>query len=502
MRAPLSALVLLAALAGTAHAQDRRFTAVIDVQPDTTDPAMTHSSPNVVPVFANIEDGLVAASHEGKDVPGIATWKTTDEGHTITFTIKPGIKFQNGDPLTADDVIFSHQRALANVVAYRQDTAGLDHVEKVDEHTVRFVFKTPNIGLITQHSLYIGDKAYHDRVGEQEYIAHPIGTGPYKLTDYKLGQYFDLDAWDGWWGGKPAIQHARIRVVADTTTAVQMLRAGEADIVFDTPYNQVGPLQAAGFGIAKARTFPTIAINFQMYDRDTPWAKPKVREAIAHAIDNAAIVKGLLNGVPSNDGLLTPGERGYSTALGPYSYDPALAKKLLAEAGYPNGFTMPYYVPNNYYGQRETGEAVTLYLKQVGITADVKQMDSVQVNNLLISRGKDPTLQFVYQRSMPLANNGDPAVAMSYVFNPASATDLFRTDNPAFEPLLDQARATPDEAARDGLVTKALSIVHDEYGVIPIWNAVTVYAFNAKYGFTPTQHELPRMELAAVTIKK
>jgi peptide/nickel transport system substrate-binding protein len=225
------ALAVLPMVAYAAQPADlgKRVVVAIDRQPDTTDPMMSIVTPSSRLTFDNIEDTLVGVDHDGKPTPKLASWTVSPDNKILEFKIRPGVTFQNGDPLTAEDVVFSHERGMAKSASYRTYYAGINHVEAVDNLTVRFIYDKPNTGILTQRNLFVGDKAYHDKVGEADYVAHPIGTGPYKVTDYQVGRYVDLEAWSGYWGAQPAVRKARIAFVAEDATRVQMLRAGEAD---------------------------------------------------------------------------------------------------------------------------------------------------------------------------------------------------------------------------------------------------------------------------------
>jgi peptide/nickel transport system substrate-binding protein len=226
-----------------------------------------------------------------------------------------------------------------------------------------------------------------------------------------------------------------------------------------------------------------------------------VRQAIAHAIDGDAIAKGLLHGVPTREPMLTPGEVGYDAGLKPYSYDPALAKKLLTEAGYPNGFTMPLFWPASSYGMRETAEAVGLYLRAVGITANVTQLETVQNQAMLDKQSKDPTFVYVQLRSMPLSNYSDPATMVYFTLSEQGSNSIYKSSDPHFEPLVEQAVQIFDDAQRGAVVRKALRIVYDDVGVIGLWHASTLYAMKPNVNYTPIQHQLPLMRLMNIKVK-
>lgn len=499
MRAWLAALVVALAAAAPALAQDRPLVIVLPTQPETVDPLTTIGMPAERPPIENVCETVIGVDHDGRLTPTLATWSVAEDGKEVTLKLRPGVKFHSGNPMTADDLIWSNARGLAKSANYRNYMRGFDHAEKVDGLTVRFVYTTPNIGLLTSRNLFIEGMAHAEQVGEDEARAHPDCTGPYTISELRQGQYIDLTAFDGYWGGRPAIRAARFAFVADDQTRVAMLRTGEADIDAFTPWTELDHLRQAGFGIVRLQAFPTAAINFDMYDPTTPWMNLKVRQAIAHAIDSEAIIKGLLQGVPDHFAMLAPGEVGYDPGLKPYAYDPKLARQLLAEAGFANGFVMPFYVPTGATGLPETATAVALYLKQIGITADVRTIDVVQNQALLQKRSKDPTLEYTSLRSMPLANFGDPATAISFSLGPASPTSLYKSSHADFGGLIEEATSTFDEARRAAIVQKALREVYDDVGIVSLWDNVQVIAMRPGLSFTPIQHWLLMTHLTDVT---
>jgi peptide/nickel transport system substrate-binding protein len=502
-RSCCAALLLLSIAVMPAVAQPvRQFVIVLDHEPGTLDPTLSISQPTTAPLMENIVEPLVNVDNNGHTQPGLARWTILEGGKVIEFHIRPGVKFQSGDPLTAQDIVFSHERTMADSPSYRSYfRASFDRVEAVDRSTVRFVFKAPNLSIFKARNLYIVNKAYFDRVGEQTFVQHPDGTGPYKVVDYKPGQYADLEAFDGYWGGKPSIKSVRVYFIKDDATRAAKLRSGEADLIFSAPWDQESTLEKGGFRVVSAATSPLIAINFQLWNPTTPWSKLKVRQAIAHAIDGDAIAKGLLHGVPSREPILTPGEVGYDPSLKPYKYDPALAKKLLTEAGYPTGFTMPLFWPNSSYGMRETAEAVALYLRAVGINATVTQLDTVQNQAMLDKQSKDPTFVYVQLRSMPLSNYTDPATMMYFTLSEHGSNSIYKSSDPHFEPLAEQAVQILDDSKRAPVVRQALHIVYDDVGIIGLWHATTLYAMKPNVTYTPIQHQLPLMRLMNVKVK-
>ena len=384
-----------------------------NAEPDTLDLLTSVFPPVSFVILRNVDEMLWGYNMDGTVRPTIATWDKSADGKTITFHLHPGIKFHSGDELVADDVLFSFERMKKNTPAFMRHARLVKSIEKLDKYTVRFTWDHPDVTLFDGMQLFMGSKAYFERVGEKEFMTHASGIGPYKLTTYAPGQYVDLERFDGYYGDKPKVKSARFFIVKDEETRVAKLKSGEADIVMDAPYTEVAPLEQAGYTLVKFPANPTVSVVFDLLSPQSPWHKLEVRQAIAHAIDADAIVKGLFHGVPNRYPMLAPGEEGYDPDMKFPTYDPALARKLLADAGYPNGFKMPlYYNGTMFYGFRQAAEAVSLYLKAVGIECEMHNIEGVQGLHMARRAQQNHSIEIVSVGALPIANTGLTPVDM------------------------------------------------------------------------------------------
>jgi peptide/nickel transport system substrate-binding protein len=498
MKRVLGLLAVVLALVSPAHAQPSdRFKIAINYEPDSLDLTSVRDLPSGRPTLENINEMLVGVDKDGNITPGLASWTLSDDHKTIDFKLRQGVKFHSGDELTAEDVVFSHERMLKNTATYRVRARNVESITAVDRYTARLKLKEPNAGFLWVFPLAISSKTYFDRVGEKEFTEHPVGTGPYKFAGYAHGQYLDLDRNDDYWGPKPNIEKARFVFITEDTTRVAALRAGEIDMVVSTPFPAVEELKKSGFKIVLLPRTPTPSIQFQFVNTKVPWADRRVREAIAHAIDMDAIIKGALNGVPARYARFAPTDLGYDPDLKPYSYDPALSKKLLAEAGYPNGFKMPlYYFANAYSGFKETAEAIILYLRAVGINATPEPRNVTELTPFIRKVNRDPNAELVVLAPTTVANYPDPVEAL--VVSNYSKSNLSLYVNPKFDEELEAAEKAFDPKKRADLLKIAVRTLHEDVGNIPTWSNILPFAMKPNVDYTPT----PKLINLVVAVKE
>ena len=388
---------------------------------------------------------------------------------------------------------------MAHMPSFRRHGSLIDHVEVQDKYTAVVVFKQPDPIFLEGVTFLIASKAYHDRVGEEQFLHQPVGIGPYRMTEYKPGDHIDFEAWDGYYGAKPKVQQARVFFIKEPATRVAKLKAGEVDFIMDTPFKDAAAL-ASSFNVVKLPANPTVSLEFAAGNPKDPWHDIRVRQAIAHAIDGDAIVKGLFGGLPLRYPRLAPGEAGYDPDMKNYSYDPALSKTLLAEAGYPNGFKMPLYYPTgNFYGIAETTEAVTLYLKAVGIEPDVQGADNVRMLAMKQNAKTDPTANsFVGMSSAPVANSGLTSLDSLVITYLSSSPSVFYR-LPEVDKEITAARFEIDAAKRAAHIKAAFQLIQDNVASISLWDNVSIYAMKNGIKYDPVQHRQPLLTLSNVT---
>ncbi len=451
--------------------------------PDTLDLCSSRHGPTASPVAENVVEHLCGIKPNGELVPGISSWKIAADKMSIDFKLREGVTFHSGDPLTTQDVLFSYKRIKEKTRA--PEFREVKDLEIIDDLNFRILFKQPDVLFLKSRAFSIISKSYYDRVGEAEFIKTVVGTGPYKVVDWKDGESVTMERFDGYWGEKPPIKKVLFRFVKEDTTRIAMLKAGEADMITSTPYAMVGDVEKSGFKTVKLPAHPTTQVQFQALNPDVPWYDRRVRLAIAHAIDGDSIVKNMFHNIPARV-WLSPWEIGYDPDLKLFEYNPEKAKALLAEAGYAKGFEMPlYYFAGRTTGQKETTEAVALYLKAMGIKCNIIGWEPIKmIESIRGSWHGNPKAVFAGVTTPPIAHQIDPVYGFRTSYFSGSTISLY--DNPEFDKLYLKALAEFDDAKRGELIKQGMRMLAEDVATVPIWANVSVYGMKPDIKFTPT----------------
>lgn len=483
----VTTLCPISAMSATQGIISKKIIIALPSEPDTLDLNSTKMPGISAPVAENITERLIGLTNDGKLVPtGLATsWKVSPDGKEVEFVLRKNVTFHNGDPFTAKDVQFSHERGLKLSSTYQRTMRYLENFAVLDDYRVRFRFKSPDAQFLPSRATPIESKSYYDKVGEEKFLREPVGTGPYKFVKWDPGQYIDLKINENYWGEKPVVKEARFAFVKEDTTRVAMLKAKEADMISECPFALVKDVEKAGYRTARLSTHPSVSVQFHTYNPKVPWYDRRVRLAIAMAIDSKSMVTNLFQNIPTNPVRLNTWELGYDKDLKPYPYDPAGAKKLLAEAGYPNGFDMPlYYFAGRASGQKETAEAVALYLNAIGIKCKVEGIEAAKMIEKVRDWHRSNDAVFAGVATVPTANYPDPTQALEIGFYSQSPIAFYK--NPAFDVVLELARGALDDKKRGEMIKRAFRILHEDVASVLLWNNVTVFVTQKNLSFTPT----------------
>ena len=355
-----------------------RFALYVTVAPAWLDPGEAVLG-NLTPFWMlyALHDALVKPMPGNPMANSLAeSWSMSEDQRVYEFTLRKGLKFHNGDPFTAEDVVFSFKRGKWALLHEK-----VKEVVIVDPHKVQFVLHEPwpdfmaFYGTLVSAAGWITPKKHFEKVGADAFKAHPIGLGPYKFVSQKPGLEVVMEANEDYWRKVPSVKRLVFKSVPEGTTRLAMLKAGEVDIAYllegelgKTVENDPKLKLAFSGGIG------TFFLDFfDMWDPKSPFADQRVRKAASLAIDRQALSDADTLGASRPNGNVVLKRFEYALPIEPDRYDPAQAKKLLAEAGYPNGFDAGDLIPVPPYFA--SGEAIVGYLGAVGIKTRLRTME-------------------------------------------------------------------------------------------------------------------------------
>jgi peptide/nickel transport system substrate-binding protein len=441
----------------------------------------------------SIWDGLIYLNQETGEYEGnLATsWKWVDDT-TLEFKLREGVTFHNGEEFDADDVVYTVNFVAdpANGVVTQRNVNWMKEATKVDKYTVRIVTNGPFPAALEYLAgpVSIYPNEYYAEVGPQGMGLKPVGTGPYQVESVEPGKHFVLKKFDGYRNGpkgKAMIGTVDIRTIPDVNTQLAELFSGGLDFIWGVPADQAEKLAATErFNVVNESTMRVGYLELDAAGRsgaDNPMTKLAVRQAINHAIDRQAIVDNLLKGKSKIvNAACFSSQFGCEQDVAAYDYAPEKAKALLAEAGYPDGFTIDFYA----YRDREYAEAMLAYLAEVGITANLKYLQYSALRDL--RRNGETSMSFQSWGSYSV----NDVSAITSEFFKHGAEDFARDDE--VKAWLDTADTSNDPAVRKENYSKALKKIADHAYWVPLFSYNSNYVSSKELEYKPTADEVVR----------
>ena len=499
--------------AGSVSAQELRIG--LGAEPTAMDPHYHNLSPNNS-LLTHIFESLVDQDERQRLQPGLAeSWKAIDDT-TWEFKLRKNVKFHDGTPFTADDVIFSFERAPnvegspSNFGIYAKGKT----FTRVDDHTVHVKTAAPYPLMPNDVSqVFIVSRKHGQGAKTPDYNSGKaaIGTGPYKFVEYTPGNRIVVQRNDEYWGQKPIWQRVVFRGIKSNPSRVAAPLAGDVDLIEQVPAVDMARLKKEPkVAIAQVVSNRIIYLHLDHWRDDSPYVKGKdggaiknplrdarVRTAISKAIDRDAIVKRVMEGEAIRAGQLLPeGFFGVSKKLKPVAYDPNGAKKLLAEAGLPNGFRMTIHSPNDRYpNDGKIAEAVGQMLSRIGIDTQVVTMtQSVFFSEASTgSPEKGPKFSFILVGwGSGTGEASSPLKSLLATFDRdkgMGASNRGRYSNPQVDKLINDALATVDDTKRADLLARATEVAIEDVGIIPLHYQVNTWAMRRGFAYKPRTDE-------------
>ncbi|HET8985759.1 MAG TPA: ABC transporter substrate-binding protein [Trueperaceae bacterium] len=488
----LAAVLAGAVLLGSAFAQDPApvyggtITVGITAEPPGWDPSASTSQEIPRVVYHNVYEGLVRFDRTGAIVPALATgWRTSEDGLTWIFTLRQGVLFHDGTPLTTGDVIAKFERAMnpdsghTNAAYY----AAIDSVTAPDDSTIVFTLKQPSSSLL--YNLARPDSIIYPAAKADTQRAQPIGTGPFRFVEYVPASHVTLEKFDDYYlDGVPYLDSATFRIISDPNARFASLQTGELDHIGVLPeqYQQA----ATNPDLKVAQGTATAEITVAMNNTREPFSDLRVRQAITLAIDKNAIVQGAMFGLGTVIGShMSPSEGYYIDLSETYPYDPQRARELLAEAGYADGLTIDFELPEPYNIERRTGEVIAQQLQQVGITVNLSVVEwATWIERIFLGGDYD----------MTIIGHSEPKDINVYA-NPGY---YYHYDNPRIGELLAEAELATSQADSDAKYQEIATIIAND--AVNVWVMSSPYLVAVRsdvYGFW-TDQPTPAIDLTEV----
>src|SRR5881628_934977 len=473
----LASALWILALVGDVSAQAQppdQLTVAFDVSiaPTFLEPAETSGIGTPFVFLYALHDALIKPLPGNNMAPCLAeSWRESADGLVYEFKLREGVRFHNGDPFTAEDVKFSFHR-------YRGISAKLLHervktVQVVDPHRVRFVLHTPWPDFLAFYATpatgaaRIVPKKHIEKVGEDGFSRQPVGLGPYRFVRMNPGVELVLEANEQYWRKKPAIKRIVIKGVPDRTTRLGMLKTGEADIGYLMVGVEAATIKAdPRLRLAKVIPSATWWLEFlEQWKQGSPWHDRRVRLAANLALDKNGINDAERLGFSRLTGSIIPSVMEFALKLEPYGYDPAQAKRLLAEAGYPGGFDAGDINPLPPF--TTMGEVAANYLAAVGIRSRVRSMERAA----FLEAWRSKKLQGVIVTASAALGNA-PARLEAFVLSSASYA---YGGYPDIDDLFHQQGQERDRKKREALLHQIQRLMHERVMHGPIFEPATLH---------------------------
>ena len=430
------------------------------------DPGETEALITPFMMLYAIHDALTKPMPGKLITPSLAeSWSVARDGLSYDFVIRKGVKFHNGDPVTAEDVKFTFERYKGASAALLKDK--VKEIQVLAPDRVRFVLKQPwpdfmaFYGTSATGAAWIVPKKYIEKVGEDGFRKAPIGAGPYKVVSVSAGNELKLEAFADYWRKKPAVKHLIMRSIPDESTRAVAVKTGEVDVayLFGGPVAQ-DLKRTPGVTIKAPLLYGMYWLDFlDQWDPKSPWHDRRVRQAASIAIDRNAINQAEMLGLGKPTGAFVPPEFDFALKVDPPAHDPKRARQLLAEAGYPNGFEAGDLTPLPPY--TSLAEEVGNFLGEIGIRASVRNMERAT----FMSSWHDKKLRGLLIGATGAAGNAaarlEPFMTKGGLYAYGSlpeVDDLFQR----------QAREL-DRGKREALLHQIQKIVTDQVLVAPIF---------------------------------
>lgn len=451
------------------------------------DPVRSNSGPDFE-VTRQIFDTLLVRNEEtGEFMPNLATSYELLNDTTWRLHLREGVTFHNGEPFDAEAAKFSFERYIDPEL--KSPHAGIlgfiDHVNVVDEYTVDVITKTPYPVFLAHLSpgstgtVLMLPPRYISEQGDENFTQKPVGTGPFKFVEWVAGTHVRLEAYEQYWKGPANIDEVSFSFVPENSTRVSALVAGDLDIIENVPVDLIPLIEGSSNADVVVSETGGLVSMMQLNPASHPaLADKRVRKAMNHAVDIDTIIEALLGGQAARRAVpVDPSAVGARQDLPFYEYDPELAKSLLAEAGYPDGFEFDALTSNGRYpADYAIAQAYAEYLQEVGIKVNLSTMEWARLVGQMAQRQAGPMYQIGWSY-----REGD-VFKLKAALHPEASYSTFQ--NEEFGSLIDQAEVTMDPGKRKELWGRAQEILVEEVPFVHAWQPYVVFGVSDRVDWT------------------
>ena len=467
-------------------ASKERLTILSSVSLDSLHPYAYTSSPQYG-IWNHIAEGLVKEDYEKMDYVGVLAESWEFQGKKWVFHLKKGVRFHNGSPFTAQDVVHSINRIKNDKKSLQK--SGLKDITEVqaqDEHTVVMVTKVPSAVLLDRlTNRFMISKAAADKYGD-EVDEHPIGTGPYKFVSWQRNSPLVLTRNEDYWGPKAAIKEIVTTRIKEDAARVSGLLAGQGDVINNVPVEEISRIEGnprVRIERAQGQRMYFLVLNSAY----KPFDNKLVRQAFNYAIDPSVIIKHIYegNGYVMN-GPVASNVIGSDPKMKRYPLDPKKAKELLAKAGYPNGLEVKLHLsPDRYPKAREVCQVIADQLSQAGVKTELVAQE------FIVFWGQDG----VNGGKLPFYYVGRPAIDADTVYDQyfrSGVTKRAQYKSAEFDKLMDEQQQAGDMKKRIALMQQAGRVLMEDAPLVPLYTLAEIYgvANNVVWKATPGERVL------------
>ena len=469
-----------------AQAKDTLVVALVSHAP-TLDPHMHFERVGIL-VNINMFDSLLHKNRKLEYEPSLAmAWKTLNDT-TWEFKLRKGVKFHNGDVMTAEDVKFSFDRVLEPGKEKKKspqygNIRAIKDVRIVDADTIHVVTEKPFPLLLERLVFFpIVPKKHIEKVGEEAFgTTAAVGTGPWKFVEWKRDQHIRLEAFDGHWRGKPAFKNLIVRNIPEVATQIAEMKTGGVDLIRNVSADLVPELKSHPQTYVSSA--PILRVHYVELDmREAPFDKKAVRQAANYAIDKQAIIQKLMGGLGQQVAtVVQPAAFGFEPEVKPFPYDPKKARELLAQAGHPNGVDITLH--SAFVEFRPVFEAITQMLTEVGIRVNARMWDPGPAWNKFLQAEGKATNGYYGSWGNYSVFDADAVLHPLYHTEPGGWIGKWYTRVEGLDKLIDEARSTLNQAHRKRTYSQIQKLIREEAPAIFLWTQYDTLAISKRVDY-------------------